>query len=360
MKQADALMQEAVDTGVFPGAVALVARNNEIVFHKGFGWLDHFKNGLVYRNTVYDLASLTKPLSTAAAAMHLSDRGILDLNDRLGTLLPGLDGSDKAGISVENLLCHNAGLPAWRPYFRELNTLPADRRKKRLHQLLAKEPLVCPPGRKTLYSDVGFMLLQWVLEKVAGTRLDGYVSTNLYLPLNISDLFFLPDWGKISSVPADRAFAASGVDENNRAVYGRVNDENARAMGGVAGHAGLFGTAAAVFYFLCHLLEIRSGTAEKRLFSRAVVERFLTIPPGAGRTPGFDVPEAQNSSSGRFFPRDTSVGHLGYTGTSFWIELRREIMVILLSNRVCTDPESRKIKDFRPRFHDAVINGLKT
>lgn len=360
MRQVDALMQEAVDTGVFPGAVALVARKNEIVYHKAFGWLDHFKNASVHRNTVYDLASLTKPLSTAAAAMHLSDLGMLDFNDRLGTLLPGLDGSDKAGISVENLLCHNAGLPAWRPYFLELNSLPANRRKKRLHQLLANEPLVCLPGHKTLYSDVGFLFLQWVVEKAAGTSLDAYVSDNLYLPLNILDLFFLPDYGKTPSVPVDREFAASGVDENNRAVYGRVNDENARAMGGVAGHAGLFGTAAAVFDFLWHLLEIRSGTAEKGLFSRAAVERFLTIPPGAGRTPGFDVPEKQNSSSGRFFPRDTSVGHLGYTGTSFWVELQREITVILLSNRVCTDPESLKIKDFRPRFHDAVLNCLKT
>lgn len=360
MRQVDVLMQEALDTGVFPGAVALVARKNKIVYHKAFGWLDHFKNREVRRDTVYDLASLTKPLATAAAAMHLSDRGILNLDDRLGRLLPELEGSDKAGISVCNLLCHNAGLPAWRPYFRELNTLPANRRKKRLHQLLAKEPLVCLPGRKTLYSDVGFMLLQWAVERAAGTRLDGYVSANLYSPLNISDLFFLPDSGQRPCVPADRESAASGVDKKNKAVYGRVNDENARAMGGVAGHAGLFGTAAAVFSFLCHLTEIRSGTAAKGLFSRATVERFLTIPPGAGRPPGFDVPEAQNSSSGRFFPRDTSVGHLGYTGTSFWIELRHEIMVILLSNRVCTDTESRKIKDFRPRFHDAVMNCLET
>ncbi|MCF8027704.1 MAG: beta-lactamase family protein [Desulfobacteraceae bacterium] len=360
MRQVDALMQEAVDTGVFPGAVALVARKNEIVYHKAFGCLDPFKKGLAHRDTVYDLASLTKPLATAAAAMHLSDQGMLDLNDRLGALLPGLDQSDKAGISVENLLCHNAGLAAWRPYFRELDFLPADRRKKRLHQLLAKEPLVCLPGRKTLYSDVGFLLLQWVLEKVADTSLDAYVSENLYLPLNISDLFFLPDYGKTPSVPVDREFAASGVDENNRAVYGRVNDENARAMGGVAGHAGLFGTAAAVFEFLWHLLEIRSGTVEKGLFSRAAVERFLTVPPGAARTPGFDVPEKQNSSSGRFFHRNTSAGHLGYTGTSFWVELHRQIMVILLSNRVCTDPGSLKIKDFRPRFHDAVLNCLKT
>ena len=358
MKQVDTLMQEALDTGVFPGAVALAARKNKIVYHKAFGCLDHFKNRVVHRDTVYDLASLTKPLATAAAAMHLADRGRLDLNAPLGRLLPELEGSEKTGLCVEHLLCHNAGLPAWRPYFRELNSLPADRRKKRLHQLLAKEPLICLPGRKTLYSDVGFMLLQWVVERAAGTSLDGYVSRNLYLPLNISDLFFLPNRSQNSSAPADRELAASGVDENNRAVYGRVNDENARAMGGVAGHAGLFGTAAAVFDFLCHLLEIRSGTAEKGLFSRAAVERFLTIPPDAGRTPGFDVPEKQNSSSGRFFPRGTSVGHLGYTGTSFWVEMRREIMVILLSNRICTDPDSRKIKDFRPRFHDAVMNCL--
>lgn len=359
MKQVDALMQAALDTGVFPGAVALVGRKNQIVYHKAFGCLDHSNNTAVRRNTVYDLASLTKPLATAAAAMHLSDRGTLNLYDRIGRLLPELEGSDKADISVEHLLCHNAGLPAWRPYFRELNTLPADRRRNRLHQLLANESLVCLPGRQTLYSDVGFMLLQWVVERAAGRRLDGYVADNLYSPLNISDLFFLPDWGHTPSAPADRELAATGLDVNKKAVYGRVNDENARAMGGVAGHAGLFGTAAAVFHFLCHLLEIRSGSTGKGFFSRATVECFLTIPPGAVRTPGFDVPEAQGSSSGRFFPRDTSVGHLGYTGTSFWVELGSEIMVILLSNRVCTDPDSRKIREFRPRFHDAVMNCLK-
>jgi CubicO group peptidase (beta-lactamase class C family) len=360
MNHVDSLMKQAVEDRVFPGAVVLAAKHGRLIYHKAFGFLDHFKTAAAATDTVYDLASLTKPLATTAAVMHLVARGVLSIRDRAADLLPELGTSSKADIRIVHLLCHNSGLPAWRPYYRDLTPLPMAGRKRELHRLLAKEPLVAVIGKNTLYSDVGFMLLQWIVERVSGLGLDQYVGRHVYGPMDISELFFLPRYnrGEIHR-PADRGVAATGVNENNEPIRGRVHDRNADAIGGVAGHAGLFGTAAGVFRFLSCLLEIYSGKAADPVFTRSTVTEFFRIPAGARRAVGFDVPEAENSSSGRYFSPASSVGHLGFTGTSFWMDPASGVTVILLSNRVCPDPENMKIKDFRPLLHDTVLGRLE-
>lgn len=361
MRQVDALMSQAVESRVFPGAVLLAAKGGQIVYHKAFGFLDHIKTGEVSCDTVYDLASLTKALAATAAVMLLADHGRMGTGDRLGDLIQEMGDSDKTHISIGHLLCHNAGLPAWRPYYQQLYGLDLEKRKDQLHKLLAAEPLIYPAGTKTLYSDVGFMILQWAVEKTTGMGLDQYVAKCVYEPVNISDLFFLPlaDPQNASRL-AGCKIAATGVDANKGLIRGRVNDENAFAMGGVSGHAGLFGTAKGVFELLSEFMETYWDAPGRRVFSRWVVKEFFTIPQEARRALGFDVPDHQHSSSGRFFSPNTSVGHLGFTGTSFWMDPVEGIIVILLSNRVCPDPENKKIVDFRPKLHDMVVSCLQS
>lgn len=356
MRQIDSLMNNAVENNVFPGAVLLAAKKGKIVYHKAFGFLDHLKTDRAEPDTVYDLASLTKVLATTAAVMHLAGRGLMGTDDRLGKLIPELCGSDKAGIKVKNLLCHNAGLPAWRPYYHELYPLAPEKRKTMLKMLLEKEPLLYPPGLKTLYSDVGFLLLQWAIENICGFGLDKCVQKFIYNPAGISDLFFLPlATGHSGKKLAGRKVAATGADKDNKPIRGQVNDENARAMGGVAGHAGLFGTAQGAFDLILQFIKAYDGSGDSTIFNHLIVRKFFSVPAGCNRALGFDKPEPRGSSSGKFFPRSTSLGHLGFTGTSFWMEPVAGIVVILLSNRVCPDPENKKITDFRPELHDTVL-----
>lgn len=358
MKAVDALMHRAVEQGVFPGAVLLAARYEKILYHEAVGCLDGRSRVPVTRHTVYDLASLTKPLATAPALMHMTDRGVLSPEKRLGDLLEPLAATDKAQIRIRHLLCHNAGLPAYRPYYRRLLQVPPGRRKYVLREMLAAEPLRHPPGTRTTYSDIGYMILQWVIEAVSGLGLDRYVRKHVYGPLEIGDLFFPSGCGRGQRV-SEATFAPTEETAFGRLTAGRVHDENAAALGGICGHAGLFGTASAVFALLLDLLLAFSGRRQSRVWSRPVVERFLSVPEGACRAMGFDVPSSEDSSSGRCFTPGRTVGHLGFTGVSFWMDLAEGITVVLLTNRVCPSRQNRKIAGFRPRLHDTVMKHLK-
>ncbi|MCF8111047.1 MAG: beta-lactamase family protein [Desulfobacteraceae bacterium] len=353
MNRIDALMRRAINEEAFPGGVLLAARYDRIIIHKAYGVSDPFSARAVSCDTIYDLASLTKPLATAASLMHLEDSGCISTKDRLGEILPGFAGSDKAGIRIWQLLCHNSGLPDYRPYYKELSRFPPGIRKQRLRSMLAKEPLVYEPGTVTVYSDPGFMILQWVIEHVSGRTLDRYAEQYIYRPMGIRDLFFIP--GKIPRSHKSRMFAPTEALCQGELICGRVHDENAEATGGVAGHAGLFGTAGAVFDIAAEMLFTTAGISKSRVFSAPVVKRFFNIPEGAERGLGFDVPFRTDSSSGRYFTPKRSFGHLGFTGVSFWMDLASGIIVVLLTNRVCPQRENQKIRLFRPAIHDRII-----
>lgn len=356
MKQAAELMHRAVETGVFPGGVLLAARFDQIVFHQGFGVTDHIRQIPVTCDTVYDLASLTKPLATATAFMHLVQQGHICVEDRLGEVIPEFSKTDKDRIRIRHLLCHNSGLPPYRPYYRTLRRLPENARKTELRRLLVNAPVRDGPGGRTRYSDLGFMILDWVIERVSGKTLDRYSAQQIYASMGIRDLFFIP-WG--CPVP-ERTFAPTRLCADREVVCGRVHDENADAVGGVCGHAGLFGTSGAVFALLCDLLLTVSGRSSSGVFSREVVADFLRQPEGAERVMGFDTVSPEGSSSGRYFTPGRAVGHLGFTGTSFWMDPVSGITVVLLSNRVLPGLGNRKIRAFRPELHNAVMQHMQT
>lgn len=350
----DGLMREAVAGNVFPGGVLLVSVGGDVVFFKAFGVENLFSGSPVTKDTVFDLASLTKPLATTLAVMTLVQRSDLSLKESLGAVLPPFQNTDKAEIRIEQLLYHNSGFPDYRPYYKRLQNLDPGKRKDALRQLLVKEPLIHPPGRQVVYSDLGFMVLCWVVEAVSGVRLDQFVMENIYRPLNLKRLFFVPSGAE----PVRAKFAATErCPWRGILLEGVVHDDNAYAVGGVEGHAGLFGTAGDVFFLLSELSAVYRGAGAAKIFDSELTRRFLSRNEHTGRALGFDTPSAVAPSCGRFFSKKT-IGHLGFTGTSFWMDLDRNITVILFTNRVHPSRDNTRIKAFRPALHDAVMKNF--
>lgn len=347
-------MRQALAEGVFPGAVLLAARGGEILIHAAYGIANIHTRQPVSTATVFDLASLTKPLATTLAVMRLCQQGRIDPDQRLADVLPAAGRSDKRDITIAQLLAHTSGLPDYRPYFRHLAGLSLPERRPRLRRLLLDEPLLHPPGAKMLYSDLDFMLLEWVVEAAGGQRLDDFLAENVYAYLPAASLFFI-ERGR-PTPPAAYA-ATEQCAWRGRLIEAEVHDENAHALGGVAGHAGLFGTAAAIHAILVELLAAYHGEPSARLFEPEVVRRFWQPVPGVGKALGFDLPSGDHPSCGRFFPPD-SIGHLGFTGTSFWVHRTRRVAMILLTNRVHPSRENIAIRRFRPLIHDAVLQAF--
>jgi serine-type D-Ala-D-Ala carboxypeptidase len=345
------LMQQALDERVFPGAVLLAARDSEILLHQAWGVADLSSRQPVTVDTVYDLASLTKPLATTLAVMRLIQTEHLTLETPLGSVLPVMADTDKAGVTLRQLLSHCSGWPAWQPYFERLRQHPAEDRRRRLAQMLAAEPLIAAPGSAALYSDLDYLALGLVVENTSGERMDQFVQREIYQPLEIDDLFFNP----LDAPPASRDYAATErCPWRDGVLSGAVHDDNAYALNGVAGHAGLFGTARAVFKLLQALQAAYRGEADSDRLAPDLVRAFWRRSGDSGWTLGFDTPSARASSSGTCFSHN-SVGHLGFTGTSFWMDLDRWITIILLTNRVHPSRSNEKIRDFRPRIHDALM-----
>jgi len=358
-RQVEELLQEGVAAGVYTAAAAVVGRNGEIVWQGAAGTLSReAASPPAGLDTVFDLASLTKPLATALALLMLVQEGRLPLHRTLGEVLPGeWLPPDKRDLSLTSLLTHRAGLPAWRPLYQDLLAAPAEKRPRLLPRLAAAVPREHRPGTMTLYSDLGFMLLQGVVEEVAGLPLDEFCRRHLYEPLGLTVMGFTP-----RRRPGGDSYPFAATEPGlipGRRCLGEVHDENAWAAGGVAGHAGLFGTVGEVFALLAALWRAWQGHPDGP-FAPGVVRRFLTPPPGATRALGFDrpPPPPEQGAAGRCFSPE-SVGHLGFTGTSFWLDLRQGQLVVLLTNRVHLGREDTgPIRAFRPRFHDAACRAL--
>jgi len=337
--------------------VALVGFKGELLWQGVAGRLRRDpESPPVTLNTVFDLASLTKPLATTLALMLLSARGRLTLDTTLGEVLPvPWLPPDKQPLTLRSLASHRAGLPAWRPFYRDLLAAPEPLRPTLLPRLAGAEALEYAPETATLYSDLGFMLLQAVVETVSGQDLDSLCRRELYEPLGLKTLGFKP-----KARPGWENLAFAATEEgliSGRSAVGQVHDENAWAAGGVAGHAGLFGTGPEVFALAAALYRAYHGQESLGAIPPQVVRQFLTPVARGARTPGFDVPTPGQSSAGRFFSR-LSVGHTGFTGTSLWLDLKRGQMVVLLTNRVHLGRYNDKIKAFRPRFHEAASRAL--
>jgi CubicO group peptidase (beta-lactamase class C family) len=340
----DSIIRVAIAEGAAPGASVAVGRHGRLVHLKGYGALDYGSGTPVDANTVYDLASLTKVIATTTSAMILEEAGKLDLNQPVRTYLPELDAPDKAGITVRMLLTHTGGLESYAPLYRQ-----ARGRAEYLREINAR-PLAYPPGSQTVYSDWDMVLLQGVIERLAGMSLDNYADGHLFRPIGMSDTRFAPD-------TSDRAYrqriARTTVDEiRGGPLQGIVHDANAWAMGGVSGHAGLFSTARDIAVFAQLMLD--GGTyANVRIVAPQTIARWTARQDAAtSRALGWDTP-APASSAGRYFsPR--SFGHTGFTGTSLWIDPERGLFVVLLMNRVTSRGESTRHVQLRRDVSDAV------
>lgn len=339
------LMKEGVASGVFPGGVLCVEHRGRVVFHRAYGRLS--RTGpppALSRMTcavLFDLASLTKPLATAAAVLLLVQNHALRLNDPVCKFVPAFRGERKEKVALFHLLNHSSGLPAWKGY----RTV---RGKAALYRKVHAEPLIFPPGTVNLYSDLGFILLGEIVERVSGEPLDRFFAQRIAPLAKCKTARFAP------KPDGTLRFAATAALPNGGVLQGRVDDDNARAAGGVAGHAGLFATAHDVH----RLLRLWTGSlAGDGPFDPDLVRRFVRrqpTPPTGTWGLGWDTPSRVASSSGRFFSAQ-SFGHLGFTGTSIWVDPKQELSVILLTNRVHPDRSNTQIKRFRPTLHDAIF-----
>jgi CubicO group peptidase (beta-lactamase class C family) len=348
------LMQKAVRERIFPGGVLLISDQNTLHFFEAYGQTSFVTGDRVKKTTIFDLASLTKPLATTLAVMKLVERRKVNLTDTLESLLPTFVQSEASRVSVRSLLTHQSGFPAYRPYYKKLQHLPLQCRRKALRNMLVREPLVFPVGKKPVYSDLGFMILAWIVEVISGQRLDHFIESEIYGPLRLKDLFFP---GVDNSLKPDRFAATEKCPWRRMLLQGIVHDENAFVVGGIEGHAGLFGTAEAVYHLLCELLKAYHGFPDQRILPGRVVDCFLKYRLDAQRALGFDTPSFPQSSCGQYFSNAT-VGHLGFTGTSFWMDPVKNVIVILLTNRVHPDRNNVQIKIFRPVLHDTVMQAL--
>lgn len=351
LKPALELLQRATAERAFPGGVLAVGHEGCSLVH-GFGRMTYAgKSAAVTSDTIYDVASLTKPVVTTSAAMNLVESEVLQLEAPIIRYLPewaeGPQRNWRGKAQLADLLRHSAGLPAHREYFRDAKTYQTV-----IHRALA-EPLECEPGARILYSDIGFMLLGEILQRVTGVGLDAFAQTNIFHPLGMNRSLFRP----ARKLRRHIAPTQNDTDWRKQQVWGEVDDANAWAMGGVAGHAGLFSTAGDLAIF-CQMLLNGGIYGHRRLFRRTTIDQFTrrqTIGGGA-RTLGWDVPSGI-SSSGRFFS-DRSFGHTGFTGTSIWIDPEKDLFIILLTNRVYPSTTNDKIRQLRPALHDAVVEAL--
>jgi serine-type D-Ala-D-Ala carboxypeptidase len=345
------ILGSGINQRAFPGAAVAIAHQGELIAHKGLGHFTYDATSpAVTAETIYDLASVTKVIATTTACMILYDRGLLKLDQPILELLPGFGDNDaeqndgRRQITLRMLLAHSSGLPAYVKLFQTAHN------KDELLQQALRVALTAAPGSRAEYSDIGFILLSHALEKLSGEPLDEFCQREIFAKLNFASTCFNPPISLRPAIPPtedDRTF-------RHRVIQGEVNDENAFVMGGVAGHAGCFSSALDVSVFAHCMLQGGSPLVKKETLE--IFTRRQDSPSGTSRALGWDTP-SQPSQSGKYFS-SRSYGHLGYTGTSLWIDPDRQLSVTLLTNRTWPDRGSQSIKQIRPAFHNAVIESL--
>jgi CubicO group peptidase (beta-lactamase class C family) len=349
-----ALVDRAIADGAFPGGVLAVGVKKQLVV-RPFGKLTRDAKAAVGTETIYDVASLTKPIVTTTCVMILVQQKRLDLDAPLSRLLPEWNAATKsdpdpswrARVTPRMLLLHDSGLPAHRDFYRSAKGHDA------IVSLVLAEPLVHEPGKQVEYSDLGFILLGEIVERLTGKSLAEVAREELFAPLGMKHSQFNPPRSLRASIPPTE----NDQSYRKRVIQGEVHDQNAWAMGGIAGDAGLFSTAGDVSIFAQMILN--GGIyGHHRVVSHAIMTEFTARQAigNAVRTLGWDVPLDANAT-GRYFSAH-SFGHYGYTGTSLWIDPDSELFIVLLTNRVNPSVDNLKIRQVRPALHDAIYEAL--
>ncbi|UWX57959.1 beta-lactamase family protein [Chlorobaculum sp. MV4-Y] len=347
-RKLDTLMNGAVRDSVFPGASLAVIYRGKTVFHKAFGHLTYDPHSApADTTTIYDAASLTKAVVTTSIAMQLVERDSLDLRAPVSRYRPGFACNGKERITIEQLMRHTSGLRA-HTYFAETCAT-----REEALQAIDRDSVVSVPGAKTEYSDLNFILLGSIVEQITGKSLAANFHTRFAAPLTMNSTMFTPPLSLAARI------APTGEDGIWKLPRPRplVNDQNAALLGGISGHAGLFTTTGDLTKMVKMLMN--GGQLDgKRYIKASTVKRFRE----RGDTPralGWDlVTPGGKSSAGHYFSSN-SWGHLGFTGTSIWVDPEKDLAVILLSNRVWPTPENIRIRKFRPVLHDTVVECLE-
>jgi CubicO group peptidase (beta-lactamase class C family) len=366
LARVDRVLDKAIEKAEIPGAVVLarMRREGELLEHlsvRGQAVLRPERIAMT-RETIFDLASLTKPLATTTALLWLVADGAVSLDDPVAKHLPLFAERDKDAVTVRHLLTHSSGLKPWRAF----HELLLERERKTGERILGtqtgrdwvlerilRSSLVHEPGAAAVYGDLDFIVLGALVEAVARQPLDRFCSERVFGPLGLDDTGFVPPRGL-----RDRIAATENCPWRNRIVWGEVHDPNAAAMGGVAGHAGLFAPADDVMRYAEILLDVWHGRSD--VLPPDLVRQFFErqrLPEDSDWALGWDTPTQGQSSAGRHFG-DRSVGHLGFTGTSLWIDLEQEIIVVMLTNRVHLVAKKSRF-ELRPLVHDVIVEAFR-
>lgn len=347
------VLEDTIARHAFPGCAFGLFANGRVVLSDALGHFTYDEGArAVTPQTVFDVASITKVVVTTAAAMLLHQRGKLDLEMRLGDLLPGFvvgraSSRNARGVTLRHLLAHSSGLPGYVELYRTVGSPAA------LFRACLQVPLEAEPGQRVEYSDIGFILLGKALEMLTHEYLSSWAQREIFAPLQLASSRFCP--------PAETRFAIPPTEIDmtfrNRRIQGEVQDENAWLLHGAAGHAGLFSNVDDLLRFSAEILSALKPSAcnPPSLFMPETVEMFsLRQPPdGSSRALGWDTPSPNSSSGHHFSPR--TIGHLGFSGCSLWIDLEKQLAVALLTNRTWPQRENQLIREVRPAFHDALL-----
>jgi CubicO group peptidase (beta-lactamase class C family) len=358
--RAFAVLEDGIAQRAFPGAAVSIVLRGELVALKGLGRFTYdAASPAVAPDTIFDLASVTKVVATTPAAMLLYERGELDLDASVASLLPEFDTGEerRRSVTVRMLLAHSSGLPGYVKLWQKVGVETGHARSPHGEHRAAvvgaamRVPLDAEPGTRAEYSDIGFIILGEILERIAGEPLDNFCAREVFGPLGMARTGFRPRESLRPTIPPtedDRIL-------RHRVIQGEVQDENAWVMGGVASHAGVFSPAEDVARFAQCMLA--GGAPILRRDTIDLFTRRETSPPGTSRALGWDTPSSPSQSGQHFSPR--SFGHLGYAGTSLWIDPERQLAVTLLTNRTWPDRKSQEIRQIRPRFHDVVVEAVR-
>jgi len=342
------LMEKAISDSVFPGAVLLFG-TDKIIYKKAFGHFTYDKTSdAILTNSIFDLASVSKVVGTTSAAMILIDRGNLNLSDKVITHLPEFNNHGKDQITIRNLLVHNSGLSAFKKYYDKFSTA-----EEVIHDIMNLK-LEYEPGSKYVYSDLGMITLQKVIEKISKKSLNEFLEENLFHPLDMNLTMYNPSNEiKKDCVPTE-------LDDfwRMRLLQGEVHDERAFMLNGVAGHAGLFSTAEDLAKFVMMLMNGGKYINEQIIAPKIIEEWTMKQSDQSDRAIGWDTKSVDGYSSAGTKFSSNSFGHTGYTGTSIWVDKENKLFVILLSNRVHPTRANKKITKFRPKIHNAIFESV--
>jgi CubicO group peptidase (beta-lactamase class C family) len=370
-REVEGAFNDAVARGVFPGATVVVRKDADVAFEGAFGFRTLMpQQSPMKLDTVFDLSSLTKVLATTIAVMMLVGEEKIRLDDRVTRFFPNFSLHGKDRITIRRLLAHCSGLAAWRPFFQligdverggKVNFMATPRAKHWIYEEIHREKLEAPTATRAIYSDLNFIILGELVEQVSGVSLARFCHERIFRPLGLEATGFIDlarsRTQKLKPVP--EMFAATeNCATRKRILIGEVDDENAYAMGGVAGHAGLFASVREVDRIAAELIACYQGRSD--MVAPAIIREFWTraaVVPDSTWALGWDTPSPLHSSSGHHFPA-TAAGHLGFTGTSIWIDPERELTVSILTNRVHPSRDNEAIREFRPKIHDLIMEAI--